>query len=73
MSLKKKYSRKEIIEKGLRYTGVALLGGVAGVLMTKNLLKDKSCREYNRCASCKDTSNCSLVTKEQFANKWKNK
>ena len=73
MSIKKKYSRKEILEKGVRYAGLALLGGVAGVLGAKALLKDKSCREYSRCESCKDTTNCSLATKKQFTNKWKNK
>ncbi len=70
MDSKRKYSRKDIIEKALRVGGLAALTGLAGYLGVKNILNNKACRDYSRCETCRDTSNCSLVTKEEVKSKW---
>ncbi len=71
MNLKNKYSRRELLEKSLRYAGLALLGGVTGILTAKNIFGGTACRAYSRCAACKDASNCSLAAKGSFNSKWK--
>jgi hypothetical protein len=68
-----KVTRKELIERAVRYSFAGILASVAGLLTFRSLFADKSCREYDRCAGCRDKSNCSLVTKAEFGKKWKAK
>ncbi|OGF44388.1 MAG: hypothetical protein A2231_04925 [Candidatus Firestonebacteria bacterium RIFOXYA2_FULL_40_8] len=73
MKKEKKITRKELLEKAVRYTFAGILASVAGFLTIKSLFADKTCRDFDRCIACKDKSNCSLVTKTEITSKWKNK
>ena len=73
MKKEKKITRKELLEKAVRYTFAGALVSVAGFLSVKTLFADKTCRTYDRCVACKDKSNCSLVTKAELGKKWKAK
>jgi len=68
-----KITRKELIERAVRYTFAGIIASLAGFLTIKSIFSDKTCRDYDRCLSCKDKSNCSLVTKTELTKKWKNK
>jgi len=70
---KEKISRKELLEKALRYSFAGVLASLAGFLTLKSIFGAKTCRTYDRCLECRDKSNCSLVSKEQLTNKWRNK
>lgn len=64
-------SRKELLERAARYSFLGVLGSLAGYLALKNIFKTEKCRKYDSCETCKDSSNCSLATKEEFKKKWK--
>ncbi|MFH1074813.1 MAG: hypothetical protein V1752_06980 [Candidatus Firestonebacteria bacterium] len=68
-----KITRKELLEKILRYSFAGVLASLAGFLTIKSIFGGKSCRDYDRCLSCKDKSSCSLVSEKQIKIKWKGK
>ena len=70
MKKSNKITRKELLEKTLRYAGAAALAGLAGGLIFKGLSAGKLCRDYSRCEACRDTSNCSLAKKDGLGTKW---
>ena len=73
MKDKKKITRKELLQRAARYSFAGILASVAGLLTFKSIFADKSCREYDRCAGCRDKSNCSLATEKELKTKWKSR
>ena len=56
----RRYTRKQILTISGRWTLVAVLASITGFLSWKSYKAGKFCKTYDKCGSCRDTSDCSL-------------